>query len=77
MINEKRETSQLYRSQFLMTIGRFREQVLESVHINGEILYNLLATDDNDDIHNKNNFLLWNNRYHIRMSKQRKKIYFV
>lgn len=49
-----------------MTIGRFREQVLESVDINGEILYNLLATDDNDDIHNKNNFLLWNNRYHIR-----------
>lgn len=66
MINEKRETSQLYKSQFLMTIGRFREQVLESVDINGEILYNLLATDDNDDIHNKNNFLLWNNRYHIR-----------
>lgn len=56
MINEKRETSQLYRSQFLMTIGRFREQVLESVDINGEILYNLLATDDNDDIHNKKTF---------------------
>ncbi len=53
LINEKKETSQLYKSHFLMMIGRFREQVLESVDIDGESLYNLLATNDDDDIHNK------------------------